>query len=61
MRRDQAAELAPGGAVSLPGSFDSSLEHVTSHEGKDDGVLPHSWVLAVLREQIQQPGDFPDD
>jgi hypothetical protein len=26
-----------------------------SHEGKDDGVLAHSWVLAVLREQVQAP------
>jgi hypothetical protein len=42
MNRDQAAELAPGGAVSLPGSFNSALEHVTDHEGKDDGVLAHS-------------------
>jgi hypothetical protein len=61
MGRNQPAELSAGGAVSLPGSVDRSLEHVAGHEGKDDRVLAQRWVPAVLGEQVEQPLGFPDD
>jgi hypothetical protein len=60
MGRDQLAQLAPSGPVTLAGSLDCPVEHVAGDIRQNDGVPPYGRVLAVFREKIQQPRDFPD-
>jgi hypothetical protein len=61
MGRNELAQFAAGGPVSVPGAFDCAGEHVMGDDGKGDGVAPRSGVQAVLGDEAEQPGDFPDD
>jgi hypothetical protein len=61
MRRNDFAQLGAGGAVSLPGAFYGSAEHVAGDNGEDDGVPTHQGVQAVLGDEVEEPGRFPDD
>jgi hypothetical protein len=60
--RQAAAELSADRTVTLPGAFNARLRVVPRDRGHAGRVPMHPLVLAVARRQdVQQPGDFPDD
>jgi hypothetical protein len=61
IRRNQLAESAPGGPVTLTGSLDCPVEDVAGDVRQNDKMTSYRRVMAVFGEKIQQPVPFPDD
>jgi hypothetical protein len=59
MRRDKVTQLTARHPVPLTGSLDRASDDMPGDEGENDGMPPHRGVLPVLRNQVQQPRDFP--